>query len=104
MASVVRPTMRLAGEADVAFDAIGLADDGLEQRRFSGAVGADDGDDLAGADRDIDMVDRTEFLVENRHVFDGQQRGSMLSLPCRITSRDRLLSRAGRRARPAARP
>ena len=51
----------------------------------------------------IDMVDRAEFVVENRNASTAKS-GLLLSSPCRITSRDRLLSRAGRRARPAACP
>ncbi len=41
----------LAFVADGALDAVGLPDDGLEQRRFAGAVRTDDRNDLAGLDR-----------------------------------------------------
>ena len=59
-----------AGKRYSTFDAIGPANDGLEQRRFAGAIGADDGHDLAGVDAEIDAVDGSEIAVEYREPFD----------------------------------
>ena len=65
IASVAWPTMSSPAKRMRPFDAVGLADDRLQQRGFAGAVGADDGDDLAGADANIDMVNGAEFAIEN---------------------------------------
>ena len=90
MASVLPPDDVVAIKRNPPFDPVGLADDGFKQRRLAGAVGADDGDDLAGANRDIDVIDGPEFVVENRHVLDGQERTCCCRRHGRIRSRDTL--------------
>ena len=73
IASVLWPTMLSPAKRYSSLDTIGLANDRLEQRRFAGAIGADDGHDLAGANADIDMIDGAEITVENRHILDRQE-------------------------------
>ena len=63
----------VAGKAYLAFDAVCLADDCLKQRGFAGAVGADDGNDLACMDGNIDMIDGAEFVIESGQAFHGQK-------------------------------
>ena len=44
--------------------------DHVEDRRLAGAVGADDGEDLALADLEIDVVDRLEAAEVERETVD----------------------------------
>ena len=59
-----KPADRLAGEAHRLARRRNEAGQGLQQRRFAGAVGADNGDGLAGLERDVDAVERLEVAVE----------------------------------------
>jgi hypothetical protein len=52
-----------------------LADDGLEESGFAGAVGADDRDDLSGVDAEIDAVHGFEIAVKYGEPFDLEKRG-----------------------------
>src|SRR3984885_7753013 len=62
-------------EANPAFYAIWLADDCFEEGRFTGAVGADDRDDLSGVDAEFDAVHGFEIAVKYREAFDLEKRG-----------------------------
>ena len=53
----------LAIECDSASSGAEQARDGSQQRRLAGAVGADDGDQLAGIDGDRDVVEHFEAVV-----------------------------------------
>ena len=55
-----------AVEFDLAGAGAGLAEDRHHQRRFAGAVGADQRDDLAGIDLEIDALQRLDLAVGRR--------------------------------------
>ena len=65
----------VAVEARQAGHAAGLAHERLEEGRFARAVGPDDRDDLALADREVDIVHSLEGVVEDAEFFDGEERG-----------------------------
>ena len=46
---------------------------GVEQRGLAGAIGADDGDDLAAADLEIDGADSLDLAVGNMGIGNGEQ-------------------------------
>ena len=54
----------LAGEDDRAAARARLAEDRHHHRRLAGAVGADQGDDLAFVDVDVDALERLDLAVE----------------------------------------
>ena len=55
--------------------------DGLEQSRLAGAVGADQGDDLALVDRQLDAAKHLNLTVAGMQVVDGEQAHSVSSSP-----------------------
>jgi hypothetical protein len=64
----------LAVEPDRTFGAHHVAD-GAERRRLAGAVGAQQGGDAAGLDREADVVQRLGLAVERLERLHFQQRG-----------------------------
>ncbi len=54
------------------------AGDGAQQRRLAGAVGADDGERLAGIETDVDAEQRLEVAVEGRQAVGFEQAPSDL--------------------------
>ena len=62
------------------------AADRHQQRRFAGAVGADQRDDLAGADLEIDALQRLDIAVEGMDAADGQHRAPDGSHPSLSTA------------------
>src|SRR5512138_658995 len=81
----------MAGEADRARGRLHGAGDDVEQRRLAGAVGADDGADLAVLDPHRHLVERHQGAVAARHAVELEQR------------HDQRFSAAVRK-RPVARP
>src|SRR5690606_41109954 len=63
---------RVAVEDDRPAARLQDAGDGADQRGLAGAVGADERDDLAGADLEADAVERLRVAVEHRQVADRQ--------------------------------
>ena len=63
----------LAVEFDVAGAGAGPAENRHHQRRFAGAVGADQGDDLAGIDVEIDALQRLDLAVGRAQAADREQ-------------------------------
>ena len=55
--------------------------DRFEQRRLAGAVGADQRDDLAGGDLEIDAVERLEIAIAGDQAMGGEQRRAHASIP-----------------------
>ena len=64
----------LAVELDMAGAGARLAEDRHHQRRLAGAVGADQGDDLAGVDLEIDALQRLDLAVGGAQAADREQR------------------------------
>ncbi len=62
----------LALEADAAFGRHGRSAERHQQGRLAGAVGADQGDDLALADFHVDVMQRLDLAVKGRDVFEIQ--------------------------------
>src|SRR4030095_9034502 len=75
----------LAAEFDLPGGGGDLSQDAVEQRRLARAVGADDADDLAGADRHADAVDGLDGAVRLLHVLDFEE-GRHLAPPFRKRS------------------
>ncbi|MGY4377548.1 hypothetical protein ACVWZ3_005187 [Bradyrhizobium sp. i1.3.6] len=63
-----------------------LAEDRHHQRRLAGAVGADQRDDLAGADLDIDALQRLDLAVGGAQAPDRQQGSGRRHDPLSITA------------------
>src|SRR5580700_4843427 len=57
-----------AGELDAPLVGLGNAADDLEQRRFAGAVAADDADDFAALDLEGDVLERPKILGGRCHA------------------------------------
>jgi hypothetical protein len=51
-----------------------LTENGHHQRRLAGAVGADQGDDLAAIDLDVDVAQRLDLAIEGIDPLDIQER------------------------------
>ena len=81
----------------------GIAANGHQQRRFAGAVGADQGDDLALGDLEVDAVQRLDGAVEGGDAANGEHRRVSHRAPPR-RCRDRRGSRRDRAARRPACP
>ena len=60
-------------ELDLAGAGARLAEDRHHQRRLAGAVGADQGDDLAGIDLDVDALQRLDLAVSGAQAADREQ-------------------------------
>jgi len=70
-------------------DWVALAGDGLDECGFAAAVGAEDGDVLAGVDGEIDVVEDNVFAASN--VYVGQMQKGLVGVrghDARITVRD----------------
>ena len=100
-----------AVEQDLAGAGARLAEDRHHQGRLAGAVGADQGDDLARTDVDVDALQRLDLAVGGAQAADREQRrGSQPAAPARRRRlprprrRDRPRSPWDRRGRPAASP
>ena len=93
-----KPVMSLAAEADAARAGRLDAGDGADQARLAGAVGADDGDQLALPRPKRDAVQRLRVAVEEIEVFDCEdhapppRRGSIRARPDRASLRRGALS------------
>ena len=66
----VRPAHALARDLDRALVAVEQPADDVEQGRFAAAGGADDAHELAGRDRERDVVDRREHAVRRLETLD----------------------------------
>ena len=62
-----------AVEHDAALARARIAEDGHHQRRLAGAIGADQGDDLAGMDVEIDAFERDDVAVIGLHAAHREQ-------------------------------
>src|SRR5262249_17428178 len=71
------PVDRLALEADAAGLRHGVAGDRVEERRLAGAVGADEGDDLAGRDAERDAIDGGQSAEADRDLGDLEERRAL---------------------------
>src|SRR5262249_32444133 len=69
----LKPAKVLAVEGDTALQRQD-AHDGVEQRGLAGAIGADDGDDLAVPDVERDRAHGLDLAIGDMSVSDGQQR------------------------------
>jgi hypothetical protein len=103
----VRPVVR-AGDAHLARGRGPDADHRLQQRRLPGAAATDDGDDLAGGDRERDVVQRGTTLGALRHAehLDGSDevgRGFGDREHAPIVRRPRRASLEGMRRNPGGR-
>ena len=63
----------LAIEADLAGGGFQHAGDGAHEAGFAGAVGADDADELAGRDGEVDAAHRLDPAVGDAEAADGKQ-------------------------------
>ena len=68
--------MSSPAKADRAAAGARAAEDGHHQRRFAGAVGADQRDDLAFLDRHVDAVQRADVAVIGLDALDAEQSSS----------------------------
>jgi len=66
----------LSAALDAALAGARLAEDRHHQRRLAGAVGADQGDDLARIDVEIDALQRLDLAVGGAKAADREQGGS----------------------------
>ena len=70
----------LARKADVAFGRVVETRHQVEQRRFSRAVGSDDGKDFALFDRKRDLVHRNDAAETQRHIVNLEKAHRILSV------------------------
>ena len=77
----LRPADRAALEAHHVGGNAQQAHDRFQQGRLAGAVGADQGDDLAGADLEVYAVERLEVAVAGDQPVGRQQRRAHASMP-----------------------
>ena len=97
---------RLAVDADLAFVGFVEAIENRHQRRFAGAVLADDAVDHAALDDEIDVVvgvNRAEALVDADELDGGRRLSGHWRHPLVIRRRDRCIRLAGARWRSIAR-
>ena len=71
-----QPAMSMPSKQDSAARRLLDAVDGADQRALAGAVGADDGHDLAGGDLERDVGQRLGVAVEEVEVLDFQEGGT----------------------------
>jgi hypothetical protein len=61
-------------QVDAALQRSQFAGNALEQRRFAGAVGADDGQQAAGGNLAVQVVNRRMAIVAQRQIVEAQDR------------------------------
>ena len=68
-----------------------LAADRHHQRRLAGAVGADQGDDLALVDLEVDAAERDDLAVVGADAADGEERARLIRRDLLLDGRDLLV-------------